>query len=144
MQERAGSARKKRRITNQSRTARPVQHTGESDPDNVSVKKTTDNKDVVDDFLSQMAGDSDPEGHPECTSQEDCRGSAADEIIRHILDGKPRDIYCRTCWDSFLTQNPYLQGRSLRAEATKSGALETSLCGGVTRCRGQCRRCYGG
>ena len=120
MQERVGGVRKKRRITNESRTARPVQHTGQSDPDYVSVKKTTENKDEVDDFLSEMVADSDPEGHPECTSQEDCRGIAADETIRHILDGKSGDIYCRTCWDSFLAQNPYLQGQSPRGEATKS------------------------
>ena len=49
-------------------------------------------------------------GHPECTSQEDCQGSVEDVLIRHILNGKPGDIYCKTCWESFLQQNPHLEG----------------------------------
>merc|ERR1719336_2987087 len=49
-------------------------------------------------------------GHPLCTSQEDCQGTEEDPLIRHLLNGRPGDVYCRTCWTSFLEQNPHLEG----------------------------------
>ena len=140
MTEGSGNARKRRKLTEQSRTGWTVQHTSQSDSVKVSVMKTTEKKDEVDDSSSEAAADTEPEGHPECFSQDECRGSASDEMIRHILDGKPKDIYCRTCWIRFLTQNPYLQGRPLREEATESGCLETSQYGRLRR-RGDMCRC---
>lgn len=52
----------------------------------------------------------DPQGHSQCTSQEDCQGTEEDVLIRHILNGKAGDLYCATCWNSFLEQNPTLEG----------------------------------
>jgi len=63
------------------------------------------------DLEGEDALEGDPPGHPMCTSQEDCQGSAEDILIRHILNGKNGDLYCRTCWESFLQQNPHLEGR---------------------------------
>ena len=37
--------------------------------------------------------------NPVCTNREDCRGWPGDQLVRHIMKGKPGDIYCRTCWD---------------------------------------------
>ena len=67
LQEREGSSRKKRKITFDSRTARPVQHSCQSDLHYVSVKKTTEYRDDVDGFVSEIVAHSDPEGHPECS-----------------------------------------------------------------------------
>lgn len=50
------------------------------------------------------------EGHPTCTSQEDCCGTPADSLVRHLLDGSEGDVYCQACWESFLDQNPNLEG----------------------------------
>lgn len=52
-------------------------------------------------------------GHPRCTSQEDCQGTEDDTLVRHLLNGKPGDIYCKTCWTSFLEQNPHLEGEDV-------------------------------
>merc|ERR1712137_322431 len=46
--------------------------------------------------------------HPECTSGEDCIGSSSDKLVRHILEGDMGDLYCESCWQSFLEQNPSL------------------------------------
>jgi len=54
--------------------------------------------------------DRDRSGHPDCTSAEDCIGRPDDRLVRHILDGMDGDIYCETCWGSFLEQNPHLEG----------------------------------
>jgi len=54
--------------------------------------------------------DGEGEVHPECTSQEDCCGSPADRLVRHRLDGDEGDVYCQSCWESFLEQNPQLDG----------------------------------
>lgn len=51
------------------------------------------------------------EGHPDCTSVEDCIGSRDDCLVRHMLPGEELgDVYCRSCWASFLDQNASLQG----------------------------------
>mmetsp|Transcript_58764 Transcript_58764/g.93305 ORF Transcript_58764/g.93305 Transcript_58764/m.93305 type:complete len:419 (+) Transcript_58764:119-1375(+) len=51
------------------------------------------------------------EGNPNCTSEEDCVGSADDQIVQHLLKGgKPGDRYCIPCWCSFLEQNAALEG----------------------------------
>jgi len=49
-------------------------------------------------------------GHPECTSGEDCIGTAVDLKVRHLLDGSPADIYCEPCWNSFLEASADLEG----------------------------------
>jgi len=53
----------------------------------------------------------DEQGHPQCTSQEDCLGSPSDGLIRHILKGNRGDCYCNTCWEDFLQQNATLEGQ---------------------------------
>jgi len=47
--------------------------------------------------------------HPSCTSAEDCIGTRYDQLFRHLLDGNPGDLYCQSCWESFLEQNPSLE-----------------------------------
>eukprot|EP00931_Biecheleriopsis_adriatica_P039661 TRINITY_DN2266_c0_g1_i1.p1 TRINITY_DN2266_c0_g1~~TRINITY_DN2266_c0_g1_i1.p1 ORF type:complete len:417 (-),score=110.36 TRINITY_DN2266_c0_g1_i1:89-1339(-) len=49
-------------------------------------------------------------GHPECTSEEDCIGKPSDNLVRHMLEGDAGDVYCQTCWESFLSQNANLSG----------------------------------
>jgi len=51
-----------------------------------------------------------PEGHPECTSEEDCIGKPSHRLVRHMLGSDPGDLYCEVCWDSFMGQNPRLEG----------------------------------
>jgi len=53
---------------------------------------------------------SEAEGHPECMSAEDCIGSASDKLVRHMVDGTEGDLYCIHCWQSFVEQNPVLEG----------------------------------
>jgi len=48
-------------------------------------------------------------GHPRCTSAEDCIGTRYDQLFRHLLDGQPADLYCQSCLESFLEQNPELE-----------------------------------
>eukprot|EP00928_Gymnodinium_smaydae_P062138 TRINITY_DN46067_c0_g1_i1.p1 TRINITY_DN46067_c0_g1~~TRINITY_DN46067_c0_g1_i1.p1 ORF type:complete len:396 (+),score=118.98 TRINITY_DN46067_c0_g1_i1:87-1274(+) len=50
------------------------------------------------------------EGHPECTSAEDCIGSLDAKLVRHLLNGGRGDVYCSVCWESFLLSNPTLEG----------------------------------
>lgn len=49
-------------------------------------------------------------GHPRCTSDEDCIGSPECHLIQHYIGGKPGDIYCESCWESFARRNPTLEG----------------------------------
>merc|ERR1712228_907248 len=49
-------------------------------------------------------------GHPLCTSAENCIGSVDDRTIRHLLNGKLADTYCEKCWDSFRSRHPNLEG----------------------------------
>merc|ERR1711870_174431 len=49
-------------------------------------------------------------GNPSCTSEADCAGSPEDELVQHILEDGPGDIYCCTCWNSFKERNPDLEG----------------------------------
>lgn len=48
--------------------------------------------------------------HPQCTSGEDCMGTTADCLVRHIMEGDPGDIYCQACWAFFLKKNTELEG----------------------------------
>jgi len=54
--------------------------------------------------------DAEAAGHPECTSEADCIGSPTDNLVRHMLGGDAGDVYCQTCWESFLFQNKTLEG----------------------------------
>jgi len=49
-------------------------------------------------------------GHPMCTSVEDCIGSISDPLVQHMLGSEEGDVYCQTCWESFLKKNPTLRG----------------------------------
>jgi len=49
-------------------------------------------------------------GHPECTSEADCIGNPTDNLVRHMLGGDAGDVYCQSCWESFLYQNKKLEG----------------------------------
>lgn len=49
-------------------------------------------------------------GHPKCTSVDDCIGSPLHPLVRHVHNGKPGDIYCEPCWESFCQRNPNLKG----------------------------------
>merc|ERR1712107_226589 len=50
-------------------------------------------------------------GHPMCTSVEDCIGSISDALVQHMLGSEEEgDVYCQTCWESFLKKNPTLRG----------------------------------
>eukprot|EP00747_Dinoflagellata_sp_TGD_P018947 gnl/TRDRNA2_/TRDRNA2_126840_c1_seq1.p1 gnl/TRDRNA2_/TRDRNA2_126840_c1~~gnl/TRDRNA2_/TRDRNA2_126840_c1_seq1.p1 ORF type:complete len:421 (-),score=66.67 gnl/TRDRNA2_/TRDRNA2_126840_c1_seq1:60-1322(-) len=59
---------------------------------------------------SDVASDDRPDGHPQCTSSEDCIGSPSERLVRHVLEGDPGDLYCEVCWKSFLGQNSVLEG----------------------------------
>ena len=50
------------------------------------------------------------DGHPDCTSSEDCLGNFADKIVRHMMNGVPGAVYCESCWKFFLEQNADLVG----------------------------------
>ena len=108
-----GSARanKKRRATSVSHTIPSARTTLESDYKTEPAEQDEVIQDNVDVISSEAADDSDRELQPECTSQEDCQGSMQDILIRHIRDGKPGDVSCKTCWDSFLAQNLALEGQ---------------------------------
>jgi hypothetical protein len=49
-------------------------------------------------------------GHDSCTSEEDCIGHSTDRLIQHQLNGRAGDIYCESCWVSFVENNPSLEG----------------------------------
>jgi len=49
-------------------------------------------------------------GNPNCTSEEDCIGTTQDELMQHILNDEEGDVYCMSCWESFLADNPGLEG----------------------------------
>jgi len=48
--------------------------------------------------------------HPMCTSADDCIGGPSLPLMRHVHNGKPGDIYCDACWQSFCQRNPNLKG----------------------------------
>lgn len=52
-------------------------------------------------------------GHPLCTSEDDCIGVPEDCLVRHLLNGQPGDVYCESCWESFVAKNPILEGERL-------------------------------
>jgi len=55
---------------------------------------------------SEPSGD----GHPLCTSAEDCIGGPRDLLVRHLLEGEAGDVYCAACWESFYDQRLTLEG----------------------------------
>eukprot|EP00913_Durusdinium_trenchii_P007681 g7217.t1 len=38
-------------------------------------------------------------GHPECTSANDCLGTPADGLVRHMIEGEDGDVYCEAWTD---------------------------------------------
>lgn len=48
-------------------------------------------------------------GHPMCTSAEDCIGTHFQPLVQHMLGSDKGDVYCRACWHSFLGENPSLR-----------------------------------
>ena len=53
------------------------------------------------------------QGCPECTSGEECIGTPTDDLYRHIdrtAEGEEGGIYCAKCWDTFIQENPELEG----------------------------------
>lgn len=63
------------------------------------------------DFGEENAKDNETGPHPECTSEEDCVGKPSDNLVRHMLEGDAGDVYCQSCWESFLSQNATLEGQ---------------------------------
>ena len=63
------------------------------------------------DFGENNAKESETGPHPECTSEEDCVGKPSDNLVRHMLEGDAGDVYCQSCWESFLSQNATLDGQ---------------------------------
>jgi len=80
------------------------------DPFMEETVEPSDRVEDSEDLLDEDHPEDHPAGHPLCTSAEDCQGSPDDPLVRHILNGKPGDLYCKTCWTSFLEQNPHLEG----------------------------------
>ena len=79
--------------------------TSSSDPENANEnassmrsKRVRSLVSEIEDQLESSIFRSDPEeedeGHPQCTSKEDCIGSAEDLLVQHILPGARGDIYC--------------------------------------------------
>mmetsp|Transcript_38798 Transcript_38798/g.88192 ORF Transcript_38798/g.88192 Transcript_38798/m.88192 type:complete len:135 (-) Transcript_38798:143-547(-) len=77
---------------------------GEDGRFNAFVPAATAPEDFSDD------GDLNGEHHPDCTSVEDCLGQPGDRLVRHMISDGQGDIYCETCWASFLQSNPQLEG----------------------------------
>lgn len=52
-------------------------------------------------------------GHPRCTSAENCIGSSRDILVQHVNRGVFEDIFCASCWRSFLDtyEGADLEGR---------------------------------
>lgn len=63
------------------------------------------------DFGENNAKESETGPHPECTSEEDCVGKPSENLVRHMLEGDAGDVYCQSCWESFLSQNATLDGQ---------------------------------
>jgi len=79
---------------------------GDQDPENPNCRSE---EDVVDDELFE--GEPGGDQNPNCTSEEDCVGSASDRLVQHLLkEGRLGDRYCVPCWCSFLQQNSQLEG----------------------------------
>ncbi|CAE8743783.1 unnamed protein product [Polarella glacialis] len=76
------------------------------DADFVEEAVKQEEEDAADDLIGNGACT----GHPECTSEEDCIGNDSDFLVRHMLAGDAGDVYCMTCWESFLTKNTMLEG----------------------------------
>jgi len=43
------------------------------------------------------------DGHPRCTSAEDCVGTSNDPLVQHVPDTGEGDLYCQTCWEAFFS-----------------------------------------
>ena len=97
--------------------------TSSSDPENANEnassmrsKRVRSLVSEIEDQLESSIFRSDPEeedeGHPQCTSKEDCIGSAEDRLVQHIESaGDEGDIYCTSCFSHFRETNDELQAR---------------------------------
>ena len=85
-----------------SRAAQSIRKRPEADDE---TEPTADN------LFGQAEDDENLKGHPGCVAQEDCQGSVEDVLIRYMPKGKPGDMYCKTCWGSFLSRYPRLEGQ---------------------------------
>lgn len=76
------------------------------------TKEEAEDEELTDESLVPEEQEEVPagEGCPECTSQDDCIGSATDRLMRHMHNGKAGDLYCEPCWESFRQRNPNLTG----------------------------------
>merc|ERR1719401_692179 len=64
----------------------------------------------ADELLVEEDGEAMPP-HPDCTSADDCCGQPQDQLVRHIVNGNQGDVYCASCWTSFLERsNKDLEG----------------------------------
>ena len=92
--------------------------TSSSDPENANEnassmrsKRVRSLVSEIEDQLESSIFRSDPEeedeGHPQCTSKEDCIGSAEDLLVQHILPGARGDIYCTSCFSCFRERGDY-------------------------------------
>ena len=92
--------------------------TSSSDPENANEnassmrsKRVRSLVSEIEDQLESSIFRSDPEeedeGHPQCTSKEDCIGSAEDRLVQHILPGARGDIYCTSCFSWFRERGDY-------------------------------------
>jgi hypothetical protein len=74
----------------------------------------SEGEEMEDSLAEEDGGDAGGEGHPDCTSVEDCIGVPHDRLIEHVMQGAAGDtvgdVYCESCWASFLDQNPKLEG----------------------------------
>merc|ERR1712043_97804 len=107
-----GAAKKKRRQSQEDSGEDIVQgHSAREEEEEAPPEFLDEPADQAEDGPDVAADEFEETGHPLCTSQEDCQGTEDDPLIRHILNGKPGDVYCKVCWMSFLEQNPSLEGQ---------------------------------
>lgn len=104
---------KKRKVSDSSinvdeRTVVPK--TEYAEPEQSSSSAPVADKTLKQEISEQCQAGNQHDRHPACTSAEDCIGTRYDGLLRHLLDGEPGDVYCQSCWESFLEQNPDLEG----------------------------------
>ena len=83
----------------------------DEEPEAKPAKKKVANKKVKQEkFSAFKKAKIETDGHPECTSGEDCAGTPENNLVRHVLEEGPGDLYCEVCWKSFTDRNPDLEG----------------------------------
>lgn len=90
-----------------------VEESAEVLPELHSEEAQEDVADQALDEQEQISGDEDAmldeppaehsgDGHPRCTSEEDCIGSSSSRLVQHSVPDGGGDLYCEVCWNSFL------------------------------------------